>query len=71
MFETKLQSDGTLEFDYIPCLDWIHSLRRPFDFRGLKEMEKESATWRDVLCWRPDVQDWFDEMIRNYHMLNE
>lgn len=70
MFEDIWWNEEAMEFDFRPCLAWIHSLRRPFDFKGLEEMMEESVIWgwQDVFEERPDVKDWFDEMIADYHM---
>ena len=68
MFEEIWWNEEAVEFDFRPSLDWVHSMRRPFDFKGLEEMMKESRLWRDIFADRPEVQYWFDEKIVDYHM---
>lgn len=66
LFEELWENDETLEFDYIPYLNWINSVRRIFDFKGLEEMERDG--WGSIFTDRPDVKDLFDQMISRHHM---
>lgn len=68
LFQDLWTNDETLQFDYIPYLDWIHCMRGRFEFEGLLEMMQENMSWWNIFSDRGDVQDWFDETSLGVNM---